>query len=186
MRYRILSIVAVIMMIMGLTASAALASPDFPLAAAAHPGTALSTVPVTAAPGTLVGPVHILTNSDNHLVGIAYPGTGSQAVVSSSPGTSYLKSLANGDWIIYNSNINCLRMRDSSNGYAVVEEKGCNTSDHSQLWVSDPSGDLNTFQNVATKQWLGVGCPAARRVMPIPAASAGRAIELFHLSDNVE
>jgi Ricin-type beta-trefoil lectin domain-like len=138
MRYRILSIPAVIMAIMGLTASAALA---------------------TATPQVPHGPYHIMANS-NHSVGIAYPGTGSDVYVSSSPGSSYINYFKNHEWQIYNSNGNCLRMRDASNGYTVVEENKCNTSDESQLWYQYNAGGFWQFENVATKQFLGVSCPA--------------------------
>ena len=137
MHYRALPIVAVIMAILGLSAPAALA----------------------ATPQAQHGPYHIMANS-NHSVGIVYPGSGSDVYVSTSPGQSFVTYFKNHEWQIYNSGRNCLRMQDAHNGYTVLEEHGCSTSDESQLWYRYHANGLWQFENVATKQFLGVSCPA--------------------------
>src|SRR5438128_289054 len=54
------------------------------------------------------------------------------------------------EYVIHNNNGNCLRMRDANNGYAVMEERGCTTTDLNERFVTHgpgTDGSKNTFQN---------------------------------------
>jgi hypothetical protein len=108
---------------------------------------------------------HLLTNSDNQRVGLAYPGVGHQAIVSTSPGSTSVTYISGSNvwFVVHNSNGNCLRMRDASYVYAVMEEKGCNPSDSQEQfqWLQSDVSDVRALQNRGTGYVLGVEpCPA--------------------------
>jgi hypothetical protein len=138
------------MAVIGLTAPAAFAGPNLSPVNGNHIGATF-------------GPFHFITNV-NQSVGINYPGTGSQVIVTTSPGNSYIESVDGGNvYVIHNSNGNCLRMRNGNNGFAVIEESGCTTSDNNErfTWLQNINNpQLYAFQNIATGRYLGVPCSA--------------------------
>jgi hypothetical protein len=155
MRFRIGVILVALMALTGLSAPVAFASSHLPSAGPDLPLTPGCTV------GTTYGPWDLVPNV-NPAVGVTYPGVGKQATVTSNSGSTYFKCLGGGGtYDIYNSNGNCLRMRDGNNGYAVMEESGCNESDEAELFNAyQGSGTgLVIFQNIATLRYLGVACP---------------------------
>lgn len=149
MRYRILAILAALMTVIGLSASAAAAAPRL------SPVNGKYVKQIRP----LLGPYHLTTN-DNPSVGITYPSPGNQATITTNPGNSHITRLGGGFVTIHNDNGNCLRMRNASSSYAVMEEKGCNRRDNNEVYIWLVNGDLNAFENVATHQFLGVSCPA--------------------------
>jgi Ricin-type beta-trefoil lectin domain-like len=147
MRYRILAIFGALTAILSLSAPAASGSSNL---SSANP-----------VPMALCDPCYFWAN-DNTSVGITYPGIGNQATVTTSPGNSTVMELSSGYVMIQNNNGNCLRMRDANNGYAVMEEEGCNSGDNNELFSTgyDIQGNYVywVFQNVATGRYLGVAC----------------------------
>ncbi len=150
MRYRIAIILAAAMAVLGLSASGAFAS-------TVPPG--LTKVSCTAIDNFAY---HVLTN-DNHTVGIDYQGTGSLTKVTTSPGDSTFDCVGGGtDYLdIHNNAGNCIRMRDASNNYTMIEEVGCvpsNTNYEFQAWF-DNATNRYEFQNIHFNKWLAVNCP---------------------------
>jgi hypothetical protein len=154
MRYRIAVVLATLMVLTGLTAPAASAASQLPIS--------------SCTVGHDYGPYILLAN-DNQGLGIHYNGPGTQATVTSifdtnGPSNLYFQCVSGSyivEYVIHNHNGNCLRMRNASNGYAVMEESGCNTTDLQQRFVpsgSGCSGCVIAFQDDGEGQMLGVTC----------------------------
>lgn len=140
MRYRILAVLAALMVVIGL----------------ATPAASASTQSAPAVADSWSG--HLVANVD-HSLGVTFPGTGHQATVTTSPGNTTIEFINATDVIIKNNNGNCLYMRDAANGHAVMEASGCNTSNPAQQWLE--SSNLNSqfaFQNVDYGYYLGLSC----------------------------
>lgn len=147
MHYRFSVILVTLLAAIGLSASAALASPKPPRTNS------------TGCPSGQFGPYNLMTNSDNNL-GITYPGSGNQATITLNPGKSCLELLGGATYVIHNLDGNCLRMGGAPQNYAVTEQNGCNTSDNYQRFILiKESGKPYWFQNVATDYFLDVSCP---------------------------
>jgi hypothetical protein len=154
MHYRIAVVLAMLIALTGLAAPAAFADPQLPIN--------------SCTVGHNYGPYILLAN-DNQGLGITFPGPGNQATVTSilppgSPSNISFQCVSGTgiiEYVIHNSNGNCLRMRDANNGYAVMEESGCNTNDLSERFVvhgPGTNGSKDTFQNDGEGRWLGVSC----------------------------
>jgi hypothetical protein len=151
-RYRILGVFAAVMTVFGLAAPAASASSQ-----STPPGTGWTLV--SEAPQSC-NPCHLMANVD-HSLGITYPGTGEQATVTTSPGSSTVEFVTNTKVLIHNNNGNCLEMRDAANGHAVMEESGCDSTNAAQQFneYDNGAGTLYAFNSVDYgNYWLGVSC----------------------------
>jgi hypothetical protein len=152
MFHRVSAILAVLMTVVGLSASAAFAAAN-QSSAASGTSTASST-----------SPPYFLVENDNGLYGITYTGPGNQATITDRYGQSHFIYLGNQIVAIANSNGNCLRMRDASQSYAVMEENGCNTGDLAEQFLKNctttGTPEICTFLNEEQGQYLGESCPA--------------------------
>jgi hypothetical protein len=149
MRWRIAIILAAALAMFGVSALGAFAS-------TVPPG--LTRVNCTALENFAY---HVLAN-DNHTVGIDYQGTGNLIKVTATPGDSNFSCTGVSDYLdIHNNADNCMRMRDASNNYTMIEEVGClptNTNYEFQAWF-DNATNRYEFQNVHFGKWLAVNCP---------------------------
>jgi hypothetical protein len=159
MRHRIPVIVVTILALIGLAAPAAsAASRPHPLIAGAVPS---DIVPISCA--SFLGVTYHIMSNDDSSVGIDYQGTGKLTKVTTSPGDSNLTCVnSSSDYTdIHNNAGNCIRMRDASNNYTMIEETGCISGDANyqfQAYLNTSNG-LVLFQNIHFGKWLGVNCP---------------------------
>ena len=148
MHYRIATALVVFVALIGLPAPAAFAAPN-PLLAK------------SCTVGQDTTPAHVMTN-DNSAVGIAFPGPGNQAIVTTSPARTSFKCVDPADgYVIHDQRGHCLRMRDASNNFAVMEESSCNDSDNNERFVPFldlHNSQLEEFLNIGTGDYLGVVC----------------------------
>ena len=154
MHYRIAVALATFMVLTSLTVPAASAAPQLPIN--------------SCTVGHDYGPYILLAN-DNQSLGIHFNGPGTQATVTdlfdtNGPSNLYFKCVSGQsiiEYVIHNNNGNCLRMRNAANGYAVMEENGCNSTDLQERFVPHgpgADGSKNIFQDDGEGQWLGVIC----------------------------
>jgi len=146
MRNRVLGILAALTAVIGLSATAA--------SAGTGPATGVNATGCSTS-------CEIFTNVDQGAgLGITYPGTGNQAVVTPAPGNSTVETTDSGTVHIRNHNGNCLQMLDAAHGHAVVEESGCQAGDLAEQWYQvSLGGHLYNYENATyTSEYLGVSC----------------------------
>lgn len=152
MLHRVSAVLAMLITVLGLSASAAFATAN-QSSAAGGTSTASST-----------SPPYYLVENDNGLYGITYRGPGNQVTITDQYGQSHFIYLGNEIVAIANSNGNCLRMQDENNSYAVMEENGCNTADPAEQFLKNCTTTgtprICTFLNEEQGQYLGESCPA--------------------------
>ncbi|HZR49019.1 MAG TPA: RICIN domain-containing protein [Streptosporangiaceae bacterium] len=146
MRYRVSAIIIAVMVLAGLSAPAAFADQ------------VQLQLPVGCTVGNTYDVSSTIMVNANPSVGIAYHGVGNQVRVSNTPGDSSFICVASPNtYVIRNAAGNCLRMRDASNNYAVVEENGCQNDNASDQFQANDGGDGSyQFVNVGSGRWLGI------------------------------
>jgi len=105
------------------------------------------------------GPFHL--NLNGTTLGLTYHGPGNPMNITSSPGDSTLVcAVSSGIYYIRNNAGNCIRMRDASAGYSVLEESGCQLGNTNYEFLQIANNGLFSWENIHFKQFLGViGCP---------------------------
>jgi hypothetical protein len=153
MRYRIPALLVAAMALVGLSAPVALAS--------SQPQSLLAS---SCTVGTNTVKFHVESNDAKGLY-VHYNGSGKIATVTTAPTDIYFKCVVSSPptYVIHNASNRCIRMRDASNNYTVLEESACNDGDSNyQFYVKQgTSSDLFVFDNVHfSSRFLGVNCPA--------------------------
>jgi hypothetical protein len=152
MRYRIPAVLIAVMALIGLSAPIAFAASSQPSAGG-------------CTPGQTFGPFHIVPNDTSTDIGIGYHGPGNLITLTDGPGDSTLVCVSSADiYVIHNNAGNCIRMRDASNDYTVMEESGCTDAQKDdtnyQFQLFTGNGGFQ-FKNIHFGRWLGVTCPPA-------------------------
>jgi hypothetical protein len=153
MRYRIPALLVAAMALIGLSAPVALAS--------SQPQSLLAS---SCKVGTNTIKYHVESNAGKGLY-VHYNGSGKIATITTTPTDIYFKCVVSSPptYVIHNAFNHCIRMRDASNNYTVLEEGTCNDGDSNyQFNVEQGSStSLVVFENVHfPTKFLGVNCPA--------------------------
>jgi hypothetical protein len=106
------------------------------------------------------GVYHLMTNI-NQNIGIDFQGTGNLTKVTTTPGDSHIQCTGVSDYLeIFNNSGNCIRMRDASNNYTVIEEVNCEPSNPNYEFqaFTDGKGHYEFLNEGFTGRFLAVSC----------------------------